>query len=125
MGCNERVGNFLLLLCVIHTTGGIEIMRPGLETNNITQREFKNCIKLQLGFQRWIHEFNDKEEVDNAYPIVAELITMIKHCFPRREGHGWKIPKMHALAVLLYYVQKFGCASGFSGETGERFLNPL
>ena len=122
MGCNERVGNFLLLLCVIHTTGGINIMKPGWQANNITQKEFQNCMKLQLGFQKWIHEFNDKPEVDNAYPLVAELITMIKHCFPRKEGNGWKIPKMHALAILLHYVQKFGCASGFSGETGERFL---
>ena len=79
-------------------------------------------MKLQLGFQKWIHEFNDKHEVDNAYPLVAQLITMLKHCFSSKEGSGWKIPKMHALAILLHYVQKFGCASGFSGETGERFL---
>ena len=125
MGCNERVGNLLLLLCVVHTTGGIEIMKPGWKLNNITQRQFKNCIKLQLGFQKWIHEFNDKPEVDNAYPLVAELITMIKHCFPRTDGYGWKIPKMHALAIILHYVQKFGCASGFSGETGERFLKSI
>ena len=122
MGCNEMVGTFLMLLCTIHTTGGIQIMKPGWEMNNTTQRQFKNCMKLQLGFQKWIHEFNDKLEVDNAYPLVAELITMIKHYFPRKEGNGWKIPKMHALAILLHYVQKFGYASGFSGETGERFL---
>ena len=106
MGCNEMVGNFLMLLCTIHTTGGIQIMKPGWEMNNTTQRKFKNCMKLQLGFQKWIHEFNGKPEVDNAYPLVAELITMIKHYFPRKEGNGWKIPKMHALAILLHYVQK-------------------
>ena len=80
-------------------------MKPGWQANDITQKEFKNCMKLQLGFQKWIHEFNDKHEVDNAYPMVAQLITMIKHCFPRKEGNEWKIPKMHALAILLHYEQ--------------------
>ena len=69
MGCNERVGNFFLLLCIFHTTRGIEIMKPGLKSHNISQRQMKNCIKLQLGFQKWIHDFNDKDEVDNAHPL--------------------------------------------------------
>ena len=125
MGCNERVGNFTQLLCVSHTTAGIELLKPGWDDHNITQTQFKNCIKLQLGFQKWIHEFNDKVEVDNADHLLAEMIEMIKHCFPRKEGYGWKITKMHALATVLYYVRKFGCAAGFSGETGERFLQVI
>ena len=125
MGCNERVGNLKLLLCLSYTTEGIALLQPGLRKHNISLRAFRNCIKLQLGFQKWIHEFNDKEEVDNAAPLLAELITQIKHCFPRNEGNGWKIPKMHAYAKMLYHTQKFGCAAGFSGETGERCLKAI
>jgi len=125
MGCNERVGNMFLLLCLTHTTDGIALLKPGWDTHNITQKQFKNRIKLQLGFQKWIHEYNDKDEVDSAGPLLGELIDMIKYSFPREEGNGWKIPKVHALATILHFVQKFGCASGFSGETGERFLKTI
>ncbi len=43
--------------------------------------------------------------------LLRELITLIKLCFPRTDGNGWNIPKMHALAKMPHNMLKFGSAS--------------
>jgi hypothetical protein len=53
------------------------------------------------------------------------LILQIKKCFPRIDGNGWNIPKMHSLAQMLHYMQNFGCANNFSGQIGERALKSM
>ena len=50
---------------------------------------------------------------------------MIKENCPRDNGQGCKIPKMHSLSKILYYVRKFGNAKVFSGENGERVLKSI
>jgi hypothetical protein len=44
---------------------------------------------------------------------------MIKQCFPREEGWGWNLPKMHAFAKTPSNILKFGSANNFSGNIGE------
>ena len=57
--------------------------------------------------------------------VLADLIGLIQKCFPRGEGNGWNIPKMHSLAKMVYYMLKFGSAKGISGQTGERALKEI
>jgi hypothetical protein len=45
---------------------------------------------------------------------------LIKDCFPRDEGGGWNLPKMHAFAKIPLKMLKFGPANIFSGDIGER-----
>ncbi len=35
------------------------------------------------------------------------LINLIKECFPRDEGWGWNLPKMHAFAKMPHNMLKF------------------
>lgn len=82
----------------------------------------RQCIKLQLGFEKWVNDSNSKEEVSHATVVLAELITRIKTCFPRQSGNNWCIPKMHSISKMIHYMQNFGKAKNFSGQTGERVL---
>ena len=54
--------------------------------------------------------------------MLSELIQLITTCFPRDEGWGWNIAKMHAFARMPSYILRFGSANNFSGQIGERAL---
>ena len=54
----ERVGAIFILLCWIHTTKGMNILRNELQKNNIPQSEFKDTVKLILAFQSWVDQSN-------------------------------------------------------------------
>jgi hypothetical protein len=47
---------------------------------------------------------------------------MFKECFPRLEGWGWNLLKMHAFAKKPHYMLKFRSANIFSGQVGEGTL---
>ena len=71
----------------------------------------KQCIKLQLGFEKWVNDSNTKEDVARATVVVADLITRIKTSFPRLTANKWCIPKMHSLSKMIHYMQNFGKAN--------------
>jgi hypothetical protein len=50
---------------------------------------------------------------------------LIKECFPRDEGWGWNLPKMHAFAKMPHNMLKFGSAYNFSGNIGEQALKGI
>jgi hypothetical protein len=50
---------------------------------------------------------------------------MIKECFPRIEGWGWNLPKMHVFAKMPHYMLKFGSVNNSSGQIGERALKGI
>ena len=56
---------------------------------------------------------------------LGELITHIKLCFPRTDGNGWNLPKMHALAKMPKNMLKFGTANNFCRQIGERALKGI
>ena len=57
--------------------------------------------------------------------FLGELIPTIKQCFPREEGWGWNLPKMHAFAKMPSNILKFSSANNFSGNIGERALKGI
>ena len=52
MTASERVGNMFMLLCAIHTNDGHAIFRDGLGAEGISLSAFKDCMKLQLSFEK-------------------------------------------------------------------------
>ena len=69
-------------------------------------QQLKECLKLQLGFEKWVNDSNTTQDVDRATPLLADLITRITTSFPRKDGNGWSIPKMHSLSKMLHYMKK-------------------
>ena len=78
-----------------------------------------------MSFDRWVNDPHTRREVQNSARLLGELITFIKLCFPRTDGNGWNIPKMHALAKMPQNMLKFGSANNFCGQIGERALKGI
>jgi hypothetical protein len=125
MTASERVGNMCMLLCVIHAKDGREILQNILNELDIALSDFKNCMKLQLSFEKWVDDSNPIIDVCGASDLLSVLIRSIKRCFPRIDGSGWNIPKMHSFAKMLHYMQQFGSANNFSGKIGESALKSM
>ncbi len=122
---SERVGNMFMLLCVIHTNDGRGIFQNGLNELDIALSDFKKSMNLQLSFEKWVDGSNPIIDVCGASDLLSKLIRSIKRCFPRIDGNGWNLPKMHSLAKMLHYMQQFGSANNCSGQIGDRALKSM
>jgi hypothetical protein len=56
---------------------------------------------------------------------LGNLINLIKECFPRDEGWGWNLPKMHAFAKIPHNMLTFGSANNFSGNIEQQALKGI
>ena len=122
---SERVGNCFALLCAMHTQLGKNLLTKEMGARGISWRKFTNCLKLHLAFESWVTEAHPRIAIRKSKPLLGDLITMIKDCFPREDGWGWNLPKMHAYAKMPHYMLKFGSAGNFSGQIGERTLKGI
>ncbi len=95
---SERVGNYFVLLCVMHTHLGKELMANKMKQRKIPLKRFIEFLKLYLAYERWVTEPHSRAQVRRSYKLLGELIKMIKQCFPKEEGWGWNLPKMLAFA---------------------------
>ena len=125
MAGSERVGNCFILLCVMHTARGIQLTKVEMLSQHISLKRTHHCLKLYLSFERWITQPNIRSKVVKSKRLLGELITLIQQCYPRTDGWGWNIPKMHALSKMPDTVLKFGSANNFSGQIGERALKGI
>ncbi len=96
----ERVGNCFALLCAMHTQLGKILLAKEMGARRITWQKFTNCLKLYLAFERWVTEAHPRTAIQKSKLLLSDLITMIKDCFPREDGWGWNLPKMHAYAKM-------------------------
>jgi hypothetical protein len=70
--------------------------------------------------EEWFHDCNDKEEVNQARPLISKVLKLLQWLFPRADNtSGYFIPKMHGMTKFQYYVKRYGCAMIFYGEMGE------
>ena len=90
---SERVGNCFVLLCVMHTHLGKELMSIEMKQRKIPLKRFITCLKLYLAYECWVTEPHSRAQVRRSYKVLGELIKMIKQCFPREVGWGWNLPK--------------------------------
>ena len=122
---SEQVGNCFVLLCAVHTQLGQSLLANEMRERRISMQKFIYCLKLYLSFEHWVNESHPRSQINRSRKLLGELITLIKECFPRTEGWGWNLPKMHAFAKMPYYMLKFGSANNFSGQIGERALKGI
>ena len=125
MTAGEAVGNLFIQLCASYTETGIGLLDAGWKKYNITPKAFRGTIMLLLGFERWVNDSNLIDEVNDSVQLLAELISGIQMCFPRPDGNGWDIPKVHSMAKMLYYMKKIGKALNFSSQQGESSLKTI
>jgi hypothetical protein len=86
----ERRGNLLLLLCIAQTLEGSEILQKGLQYR---QHKCVKFLKLYLLMEEWFHNSNNKVEIDNAKPLIGEVLQTLQALFPREDKtNGYCIP---------------------------------
>ena len=75
-------------------------MRKDMRDKKISLKKIKNCLKLYLSFESWVNEPHPRSQVNQSLKALGNPINLIKECFPRDEGWGWNLPKMHAFAKM-------------------------
>ncbi len=107
----------------------MEKWRDGyLPTSFMVLRRHRHLLifySIDLAYERWVTKPHFRAQVCRSYKLLGELIKMIKQCFPREEGWGWNLPKMHAFAKKPSNILKFGSANNFSGNIGEGALKGI
>jgi len=116
----ERKGNLFYLLCIAQTVDGSTKLQKSLQYSQSKWKRWINFLKLYLSMEEWFHDRNKKEEVFQARPLIAKVLTMLQQLFPREEvSNQYNIPKYHAMTKFQYYIMLFGSAMNFFGGPGE------
>jgi hypothetical protein len=102
-----------------------KLMWKEMKERKISMKRFKNCLKLYLSFERWVNKPHPRSKVHCSSKVFSDLIKLIKECFPRDEGWGWNLPKIHALAKMPLNMLHNGSANNFSGNIRERVLKGI
>ena len=126
----EWKGNFFLLMCIAHTTAGSAILKEKLGYNNRQWNEWLTFAKLYLSMEEWFHDSCLKEEeVRKSRVAIGIVIEMMQELFPRADGHGYNLPKMHGMTNMQEYVWLFGslmnCYSGPGEASHKCFVKSL
>ena len=69
MTAMERVGNLHELLVLSYAQSGYDIIKPILSDHRISIMKWKACINLQLSFEKWVHDHNPIDDVQNAHHL--------------------------------------------------------
>jgi hypothetical protein len=70
--------------------------------------------------EEWFCNSNDKVEIDNAKPLIGEVLQTLQALFPREDKkNGYCIPKMHGMTKFQPYMKRYGSAMNFYGGPGE------
>jgi hypothetical protein len=122
---SEQVGNCFALLCVMHTHSRQTLMWKEINDRTIFLKKIKNCLKLYLSFECCVNEPHPRSQDCPSSKVLGILINLIKECFPRDEGWGWNLPKMHAFAKMPHNMLKIKSGNNFSGNIGEQALKGI
>jgi len=109
----------------MHTQLGQSLLAKEMGVRRISLQKFTNCLKLYSCFECWVNESHTRSQKRKSHKLLGELITMIQECFPRTDGWGRNLPKMHVFAKMPHYMLRFGSANNFSGQVGERALKAI
>jgi hypothetical protein len=96
-----------------------------MKDRTIFLKKIKHCLELYLSFECWINEPHPRSQVKQSPEALGILINPIKECFPRDEGWGWNLPKMHAFAKMPHKILMVGSENNFSGNIGEQALKGI
>jgi hypothetical protein len=74
---SERVGNCIVLLCVMHTHSGKKMMLKEMKEREISLKRFKNCLKLYLSFNCWLkNDPHPRSQVHQSSIALSNLINL-------------------------------------------------
>ena len=57
----------------------IDLLRSGFLQKGITQKDFKETLKLLLAFTSWVDESNQVKEVKDSDTLVSIMLDLLKN----------------------------------------------
>jgi hypothetical protein len=102
----ERRGNLFLLLCIAQMLKVSKILQQGLQYRQHKWVKWLKFLKLHVSMEEWFHNSNNKVEVDNAKPLIGEVLQTLHALFPREDKtNDYCIPKMHRMTKFQPYMK--------------------
>ncbi len=90
-----------------------------MKDRTISLKKIKNCLKLYLSFEYWVNKPHKRSQVKQSLKALDIIINLIKKCFPRDEGWGWNLHKIHVFAKMSHNMLKFGLAKEIQETYGN------
>jgi hypothetical protein len=85
-------------LCIANTTEHSWKLQKVLGFGTTKWNKWLDFLKLYLTIEEWFYDCNEKDEVNNARPLIANVLKILQELFPREEDtNGYCIPKMHGM----------------------------
>jgi len=118
----------------VSSTEGTLIQREKKKTTkaeplNCSYKQFVHLLEELLCFHAWykyggspIGMSTTQETKDHLNRSIRQMMHRMVLFAPRREGHGWKIQKVHDILHLLVHCDHFGSPDNFDCSHNERQL---
>jgi len=118
----------------VSSTEGTLIQREKKKTTkaeplNCSYKQFVHLLEELLCFHAWykyggspIGMSMTQETKDHLNRSIRQMMHRMVLFAPRREGHGWKIQKVHDILHLLVHCDHFGSPDNFDCSHNERQL---
>ena len=128
-GALENIGTVFYMSCLMLTYSGLHLFesseafaRKTHNTNQVSNDvgSVWHALVSFLACTAWFHEDHPKDEVKNSKAAIACIMDDIIWIFPRDEGEGWSLPKVHGFLLMALYMTAYGNAANFYGGDGER-----
>ena len=89
--------------------------------------EFVELLELTLCFQSWflhgrLWAHDDLVTPERVHQRIGRFVSLLDKRMPRRDGHGWNIPKVHEFLHLVREIQLVGRTINAIASHGERML---
>jgi hypothetical protein len=75
---------------------GSEILLKGLQYSQYKWVKWLKFLKLYLSMEEWFHDSNNKVEVNNAKPLIGEILQTLHTFFPKRGQDKWLLHTQNA-----------------------------
>ncbi len=72
----RELGTAFVLLCVMHSHLGKELMSNKMKQRKIPLKRFITCLKLYLAYEHWVTEPHSRAQVRHSYKVLGELIDI-------------------------------------------------
>jgi hypothetical protein len=94
------------MLCIANMTEGPLNLQKALGHGTTQWNKWLDFLKLYLTMEEWFCDCNEKDEVNNARQLIANVLVILQELFPRDErGNESCIPKMHGRTKFQSYVK--------------------
>ena len=131
MTAKEKTGNHVVFLLCFHTKDLRVSLQSWFDKYNLNNSAARGkptisgcaeAIESLLCLEKWIMEEKPVGEVMSANKRVAEVLSLNKKRFPRRENsQQWNLKKMHGTFKMATSQQlRHGCGQGWDSAHTER-----